>query len=276
MTLYLIGLGLYDEQDVTLRGLEIIKRCDVVYLEYYTSILGVSKEKLEAVYGREIIAAPRDMVEKKAEELFIQRAKDQDVALLVVGDVFGATTHADVLLRAKEANVPVQVVYNASVLNAVGITGLELYKFGKTTSIVFPDDNWYPQTPYDVIKNNQSMGLHTLCLLDIKIAEPSKADLLRGHDSASVAPLPPRFMTIAQALEVLLHIESKRNESVITPKTFVVGVARLGHPDMNIIAGTCEQLAKMDFGEPLHSLIVPGSLHHIEEEMLQSYAAKEK
>jgi len=276
MTLYLIGLGLYDEKDVTLRGLEIIKRCDVVYLEYYTSILGVSKEKLEAVYGREIIAAPRDMVEKKAEELFVQRAKDQDVALLVVGDVFGATTHADLLLRAKEANVPVQVVYNASVLNAVGATGLELYKFGKTTSIVFPDDNWYPQTPYDVIKNNQSLGLHTLCLLDIKIAEPSKVDLLRSEDSDRVIPLPPRFMTIAQALEVLLHIESKRNEKVITPQTFVVGVARLGHPNMNIVAGTCEQLANSDFGEPLHSLIIPGKLHHIEEEMLQLYAAKEK
>lgn len=44
--LYLIGLGLSDEKDVTVRGLEAIKGSDRVYLEAYTSILGVGKERL--------------------------------------------------------------------------------------------------------------------------------------------------------------------------------------------------------------------------------------
>ena len=44
--LYLIGLGLGDERDITLRGLESVKRCSKVYLEAYTSILLVDKSKL--------------------------------------------------------------------------------------------------------------------------------------------------------------------------------------------------------------------------------------
>ena len=155
MTLYLIGLGLYDEKDITIRGFEAIESCDTIYLEHYTSILSIDKDKLEAFYGSPVTLAPRDLVESRAEELLLKPAKDKNVALLVVGDVFGATTHTDLMLRAKEMGVEVVVIFNASIMNAIGITGLELYKFGKTTSIVFLDDNWLPQTPYDVIKQNK-------------------------------------------------------------------------------------------------------------------------
>lgn len=41
--LYLVGLGLGDETDITLKGLEVVKRSARVYLEAYTSILLVDK-----------------------------------------------------------------------------------------------------------------------------------------------------------------------------------------------------------------------------------------
>ena len=44
--LYLIGLGLADETDVTVKGLEVIRKVERVYLEAYTSILLVNTEKL--------------------------------------------------------------------------------------------------------------------------------------------------------------------------------------------------------------------------------------
>jgi diphthamide biosynthesis methyltransferase len=44
--LYFIGLGLGDAEDVTVKGLKIIKRASRVYLEAYTSILTVGKEAL--------------------------------------------------------------------------------------------------------------------------------------------------------------------------------------------------------------------------------------
>lgn len=44
--LYFIGLGLSDEKDITVRGLEIVKSAERVYLEAYTAILLVQKDQL--------------------------------------------------------------------------------------------------------------------------------------------------------------------------------------------------------------------------------------
>ena len=165
MTLYLIGLGLGDEKDISIKGLEIVKKCSSVYLEDYTSKLSSSISNMEKLYGREIIPASRNLIEKNAEDTILKEAKTNDVALLVVGDPFGATTHSDIFLRAKELKIKIKVLHNASILNAIGITGLELYKFGKTTSIPYPEKSFFPETAYDVIKQNQKQGLHTLCLL---------------------------------------------------------------------------------------------------------------
>lgn len=43
---YIIGLGLGDPKDISVKGLEIVKKADTVYLEAYTSILSAGKEKL--------------------------------------------------------------------------------------------------------------------------------------------------------------------------------------------------------------------------------------
>lgn len=44
--LYLVGLGLSDETDITVKGLEIVKKASRVYLEAYTSILLVDQTVL--------------------------------------------------------------------------------------------------------------------------------------------------------------------------------------------------------------------------------------
>lgn len=44
--LYVIGLGLADEKDISVKGLEIVKKASRVYLEAYTAILLVDKEVL--------------------------------------------------------------------------------------------------------------------------------------------------------------------------------------------------------------------------------------
>lgn len=95
---YLIGLGLGDEKDISLKGLEAIKSSSRIYLEHYTSLLGVDKEKLSDLYGKEVILADREMVESEADRLF-ENSKSENVSFLVVGDPFGATTHTDIVLR---------------------------------------------------------------------------------------------------------------------------------------------------------------------------------
>lgn len=269
--LYIIGLGLWNEQDITINGLEAIKKCTKVYLEQYTSILACTPQKLEALYGKRIEIATRTTIEQQAEKILAE-AKTSDVALLVAGDVFGATTHADLVLRAKKAAVPIQVIHNASIINAVGCTGLELYKFGKTTSMPFFDTNWEPETAYEVIRENKNNGLHTLVLLDIKVAEPTKEALLKGNTNVQ-QPTQTRFMTIKQCIEQLQKIEHKRKEDVITPDIKLLACARIGHPDQKIAYGTAQQLMQQDMGEPLHCLIIPGKLHFIEEEMLELWSS---
>lgn len=58
-----------------------------------------------------------------------------------------------------------QVVHNASIMNAIGATGLQLYLFGQAVSIPFWTDTWKPTSFYDKIKINADNGFHTLCLL---------------------------------------------------------------------------------------------------------------
>lgn len=247
MTLYLIGIGLNDEKDITLKGLEAVKSCDYVYLESYTSILQCPVENLEALYGKKIILADRAMVEKKA-DIILNQAKSSNVAFLVIGDIFGATTHTDLMLRAKELDISCVFINNASILNAIGIVGLELYKYGKITSIPFSTDSFKPVTHYDVLKQNKLSGLHTLILLDLRPSEN-------------------RFMTVNDGLKSLLEIESIRKENVFSLDTLCVGCARIGG-NFKIKFGKAKDLITEDFGQPLHCIIIPGNLHFIEEEAL--------
>jgi len=50
-----------------------------------------------------------------------------------------ATTHTDLQLRARDLDIPVRIIHNASILNAVGACGLQLYRYGEVrrTSISF-------------------------------------------------------------------------------------------------------------------------------------------
>jgi diphthine synthase len=61
--LYLIGLGLADETDITVKGLSIVKRATRVYLEAYTSILLVDKEKLVSLAPRTPQTAGTDFMQ---------------------------------------------------------------------------------------------------------------------------------------------------------------------------------------------------------------------
>ncbi|XP_068599376.1 LOW QUALITY PROTEIN: diphthine methyl ester synthase [Brachionichthys hirsutus] len=266
--LYLIGLGLGDAADITVKGLQAVKRCSRVYLEAYTSVLTVGKEALEDYYGKQLILADRDLVEGGAADI-LRDADVTDVAFLVVGDPFGATTHSDLVLRAVHAGIPYRVIHNASIMNAVGCCGLQLYNFGETVSVVFWTETWRPESFYDKICKNRTAGLHTLCLLDIKVKEQSVDNMMRGRKIYE----PPRFMTVGQAADQLIQIIERRRgqgaELGVTEDTVCVGVARLGADDQKLCAATLRQLASHDLGGPLHSLVVTGRLHPLEVDMLR-------
>jgi diphthine synthase len=248
--LILAGLGLYDEKDMTLKTLEFAKKADKIYAEFYTAVLtGTTIEKIEETIGKEIIVLNREKVEYETEKL-INESMDKDIMFLTAGDPMVATTHVDIAVEAKKKGIDVIIINAPSIYSAVGITGLQLYKFGKTTSIVFPEPNYFPETPYDVIKENLKMGYHTLCLLDI-------------HADKN------RFMTANEGLETLLKIEEKRKENLLNENTKVVVVARAGSLKPKVVYGKIKDLIDYDFGKPLHCIIIPGKLHFMEEDALK-------
>ena len=245
MTLYFIGLGLGNEQDISLKALEIIKSCNSVYLESYTSKLSCSKEDLEKLYGKEIIIADRTLVEQKAESTILKDAQESNTAFLVIGDPFSATTHTDLFLRVKQVGIKTEIIHNTSILNAIGETGLELYKFGKTTSIPFQKD---VRSPIDIYSQNQNMNAHTLFLLDLD-------------------PINNKFLTINEAAEYL----SKH----IKKTTKAVAIQALTTKDQKIVYATLASLQQAEFTVPPYCIIIPSKhLHFAEEEALEQWKSE--
>jgi diphthine synthase len=220
----------------------------------------VSKE-----LGLPVVEADRTAVEQQPEELFFEPVlkSGATVALLIVGDPFSATTHSDLTARADELGVPLTVYHNASIMNAAGVTGLQLYRFGQTVSIPFFKENWRPHSFATKIRANVEADLHTMCLLDIKVKEQTDENLLRNRPIFE----PPRFMSISQAARQLLESHRVLGEEVVgySPNTTVVAVARVGSRDQLLASMSLSAAAGFDAGLPLHTLLLCSSLHVMEE-----------
>jgi len=159
----------------------------------------------------------------------------------------------DLRLRAEKLGIETHLIHGASITSAVsGLTGLQNYRFGKSTSIPHPykskrGTRILSETPYDIINENIEMGLHTLIFLDI--------DKENG------------YMTLNTALELLLEIGEKRGEELIN-RVVAIGIARAGSEKPIIKADYVIKLKHFNFGKPLHILVIPGKLHFLEAEAL--------
>lgn len=251
-----IGLGLFDEHDISLKGLEAVRAADLVYAEFYTScLMGTTPEKMEELYGKEVRLLSREDVEQQPD--WLEEAKTKNVVFLTGGDTMVSTTHVDLRLRAKKLGIETLLIHGASITSAVsGLTGLQNYRFGKSVSIPHPyvskrGNLVITETPYDTIKQNSELGLHTLVFLDI--------DKDKG------------YMTVNRALELLLEVEKRRAEGVMS-HAVAVGIARAGSKQPVVKADYAEELQNFDFGYPLHILVIPGKLHFLEAEALVELA----
>jgi len=190
-----IGLGLNDEKDISIKGLNEIENCDRVFAEFYTAkLFGTHIDKLENTFEKKILVLNRDKTEKG--DIIINSAKKQNVVFLTCGDSMTATTHINLRLRAEKEKINTKIIHGSSIITAVpGLLGLQNYKFGRTTTLVFPECNYFPTSPYDVIKGNIEVGLHTLLLLDIQ-----------AHKS--------KYMTANEGMELLLEMEKKKKGKI--------------------------------------------------------------
>ena len=240
--LYLIGLGLGDKKDITLKGLEAIKKSKYIYLESYTSSLSSNKKELERLYKKKIILADRNLIESKQDQILAQ-AKTSNVAILIIGDIFFATTHFSLYLEAKKQNIEIELIFNASILSAIGITGLFLYNFGKITSIPFENKNI--KTPLEVFSLNQKNNLHTLFLFDLD-------------------PKNNRYLNLRDACIYLI-------QNKIPKSTLAFGIINIGQKN-KVIINTLKEFSQIDYTDFPQCLIIPSKkLHFIEQEAIDYY-----
>ena len=247
--LYFIGLGLYDENDISLKGMKALNEVDVVYAEFYTArLFGTNLKSLEDVTGIQIKVLSREQVEE--DNIPLIEAQSRKVALLTAGDPLVATTHTEMMIEAKKGSIETRIVHSSSIISAApGLAGLQAYKFGKTTTIPLPEEDYFPHSPYMAIRENQDAGLHSLILLDIQ-----------AHRDY--------YMTANEGLKYLLRVEEERREGLFSMETLAVVVARAGSEKPLIRADRIRILVAEDFGGPLHCLMIPGKLHFLEAEAL--------
>lgn len=219
--------------DLTINSLEALRRCDEIYLERYTSPIAQEKIKeLEQRTGKQIILLEREKVES---DFLIVRATKARIALLAPGDPLTATTHITLLVDAKNRGIETKVFHNSSIYSAApGAAGLQIYRFGKSATLVNPRERYKPTSSLDMIRANLELNVHSLVLLDTE-PEPMEANT---------------------ALQMLSEFES------------AVILSKVGEDGEKITYGSIEELKKTDLGKPPFTIIIPARLHVMEEEYL--------
>jgi len=233
MALYLIGLGL-TTQGISLHGKKILKKCSKIYLENYTIEFPYKISEFEKELKLKVEKVGREFVEN---EKIIDEAKTKDIALLVYGDVFSATTHISIITACEKEKIPYKILHAGSIFDAVAETGLQLYKFGKTASLPKWSDRDKPDSFVEVIRENEIIGAHTLLLVDIG-------------------------MTLEQAIEQVQEVSDKIKISDV----FVC--SRIGCSDAKIIYDDINKVKHKNIEKPF-CIIIPGKLHFSEQEFIE-------
>ncbi len=240
--LYLIGLGL-NAHSISKEGINILKTCKKIYLENYTVDFPYPINELDDIIQKKIISADREKVESLE---IVNEAKKMDVALLIYGSPLTATTHISLIQEAKILGIKYKIIYNASIIDAVAETGLQLYKFGKIASMPKwnPKENFTPDSFMEIIQQNISIDAHTLILCDINLDLQDALNQLEKSAEKYKIELKEQKIVVCQALGT--------NRSKIFYKKF-------------------NELRELEEIKKPYSIIIPGKLHFLEKEVLEIY-----
>lgn len=264
--LWLIGLGPGDLGHITNLALQAARSSDKRYLEGYTAILPKDQEEGLAELVGDWKRAMRDTVERP--DLMISEAKNERVALMVVGDPMQATTHIDLKLRCEEEGVPFHVIPGISATSlAVSLSGLQSYRFGRQVTIPYQYGNYIPTSPLEMIVSNQLSNLHSLVLLDL--------------DPTGMGVEAPQPMSPGQAYSTMMlmagRLEEGGGESFGSltermPEWECMLLSDIGTGDQSIVSGSFSEVSAVAGGR-IHCLIFPSSFTGMELESYEHYKA---
>jgi diphthine synthase len=251
-----IGLGINGYKSISIHVLEILKKCDAIYLERFSAF--VSDGELNGLrslaelhdFKMNILPAERWFVEDGRD--ILEQARTGDLALLTYGDPFIATTLIELYVRAVKNSIKVDVIHAASgITSLIGEAGLHLYKFGRIITIMSEPQSTV--SVYNTIFENLLAGNHTLVLTEY------------NNDQRK-----PFFLDPNSAFKALLQTEKDFRYKVFFKDTFAIVASRIGMPDQKIISGRVGSLGGINFGQGPHSIIITGTLHFTEVEALMT------
>lgn len=251
--LWLIGLGIYGYNGVSIRALDILKVSDTIYVERFTSSLSDEElDGLNILIGKEnnnaIIPVQRWFVEDGRE--ILNEAKTKNIVLLTYGDPLIATTLTELHVRAVKSSIKVNIIHAASgITSLIGETGLHIYKFGRTVTMMLEFKSSI--SVYNTIFDNLLVGNHTLILTEYN----DKHDKLFFLD--------PRCV-----FKSLLEVEEDLKYRIFSEETFVIVASRIGTGQQKITSGKVKTLINTDFGIGPHSVIITGTFHFTELDAL--------
>jgi diphthine synthase len=248
--LFFIGIGSSGLKGCTIETLDILEQMDEIFIERYTSFI---PEEIPPLLSQiKITPLNREDIEDK-DQLFLDRIKGKSAAILIPGDPFIATTHNSLRIAAIKQAINCHIIHNSSILTAAAsVSGLSAYRFGRTVTCPFPENA--SEFPYKIIDLNKQISAHTLILLDI--------DTETG-----------KFLSVNEAISILLGLEKKKNQAVFTKKSLVIGLAQIGTENEYILPGIVAEVKTFDWREigPPQALIVCSEpLHFSEEEALEA------
>jgi diphthine synthase len=258
--LWLIGIGVNGYKGVSLYTLEILKKCDIIYFERFTSplyeddlfnlnsLIGGGEEEYNN--KRKMVPAERWFVEDGNQ--ILEQAKNGNVALITYGDPLIATTLSELEVRARKNLINVDVVHSASgITSLIGESGLHMYKFGRAVTMMSGSNSAI--SDYNAVFDNLLSGSHTLILTEYN-----------NNDNKFF------FLDPVQVFKMLIDIEKDLKYNVLSEETFVIVASRIGTEQKKIISGKIKSLTRMSFETGPHSIIITGSLHFTESDAVRT------
>lgn len=235
-----VSAGFNPPASLTIEEVSFLDMCDKIIVDTFTSPFYLKNYK-----GRELIFADRGMLEDY-EWIFQENG---NIAIIISGDSFSATTHFNIFIEAIRRGIETKVFHNATIVPlAATRLGLQLYKIGPVVSLPRFTEKFRPLSPYEKIKRNKEMDMHTIILLDV---------------------YPP--MTLEEAIDELMEMEGILRGGIFSTETKLGVVSSLGMPEEKIKFDTINRLKEEKSLNPPITLVLPGKLHFQEEENLSIF-----
>jgi diphthine synthase len=255
--LWIIGIGINGYRGISTEALEVLEKCDKIYLERFTSPLSDNDiRSLNILIAKNshdhdiIIPVQRWFIEDGRE--LIEQSKFKNIALLTYGDPLIATTFTELHVRAVKKSIKVKIIHAASgITSLIGESGLHIYKFGRTVTMMSGFQSYL--SVHNAILNNLLAGNHTLVLTEY------------ANNNDKLFFLDPSYF-----FERMLQAEEDTRYGAFSQDTFVIVASRVGTDQQRIESGKVKSLINKDYGTGPHSIIVTASLHFTELDAVKS------